>query len=230
MGPDALAHDALVHDALVHVIDDDDAARDSLLFLLETEGIAATGYASADGFLEVADANTLSGCIITDVRMPGMSGIELLQAVRERGSTVPVVVITGHGDIALAVEAMKAGARDFLEKPYRDDALIGAVRAALEDVRRNAGTGGDRMTADRATADREAACHRFIGLSPREREVLDGLVAGSSNKTIARQLGISPRTVEVYRANLMTKTQATSLSHLVRLAMAAGVVSTEPPV
>lgn len=219
MGPEAS-----VRNVLVHVIDDDDAARDSLLFLLETEGIAATGHASADGFLALTDAIAADGCIVTDVRMPGMSGIELLQALRERGATVPVVVITGHGDIALAVEAMKAGARDFLEKPYRDDALVTAVRAALEDGRRNAGASGERTPAERS-----AACHRFTGLSPREREVLDGLVAGSSNKTIARQLGISPRTVEVYRANLMTKTQATSLSHLVRLALAAGVVAGEPP-
>jgi two-component system response regulator FixJ len=213
-------------EASVHVIDDDDAARDSLLFLLETEGIAASGHPSADAFLETLETLGPLGCVVTDVRMPGMSGIELLQALRERGATVPIIVITGHGDIALAVEAMKAGARDFLEKPYRDDALVAAVRTALSETRRDGEAGGSDA---RAAAERSSACQRFTGLSPREREVLDGLVAGSSNKTIARQLGISPRTVEVYRANLMTKTQATSLSHLVRLALSAGVVANDPP-
>jgi two-component system response regulator FixJ len=221
MGPEAS-----VPAGAVHVIDDDDAARDSLLFLLETEGIAATGHPSADAFLDHLEDLEGLGCIVTDVRMPGMSGIELLQALRERGLLVPIIVITGHGDIALAVEAMKAGARDFLEKPYRDDALVAAVRTALAESRRDAGPGRDE---GRAVAERTSACDRFAGLSPREREVLDGLVAGSSNKTIARQLGISPRTVEVYRANLMAKTQATSLSHLVRLALAAGVVAADPP-
>lgn len=211
-------------EGLVHVIDDDDAARDALLFLLETEGVVAVGHPSADSFLRDPEAGLTCGCIVTDVRMPGTTGIELLQQLRQRGSAVPVIVITGHGDIALAVEAMKAGARDFLEKPYRDDALVTAVRTAL------AGAHGDEggEVGVRGASERTVACNRFAGLSPREREVLDGVVAGSSNKTIARDLGISPRTVEVYRANLMTKTQATSLSHLVRLAMAAGVVSSDP--
>jgi two-component system response regulator FixJ len=211
-------------EAIVHVIDDDDAARDSLLFLLETDGIAARGHASADAFLDGAAALN-GGCVVTDVRMPGTTGIELLQRLRVLGQTVPVIVITGHGDIALAVEAMKAGARDFLEKPYRDDTMLVAVRGALAQAR----AALDDADGRRAAAERAAACLRFAGLSPREREVLVGLVAGNSNKLIARELGISPRTVEVYRANLMTKTQATSLSHLVRLALTAGVVQGGDP-
>lgn len=211
-------------EAIVHVIDDDDAARDSLQFLLETDGIVVRGHASADAFLENAAALN-GGCVVTDVRMPGTTGIELLQRLRTLGQTVPVIVITGHGDIALAVEAMKAGARDFLEKPYRDDAMLAAVRAALAQAHASRTDEGGR----RVAAERSSACLRFAGLSPREREVLEGLVAGNSNKLIARDLRISPRTVEVYRANLMTKTQATSLSHLVRLALAAGIVQPDDP-
>ena len=155
-----------------------------------------------------------SGCIITDVRMPDISGIDLLRKVKERNLDIPVIVVTGHGDIALAVEAMKIGAVDFLEKPFDDDQLIAAVRATLS------------KTADAAARNAELAQvhEKLAALSNREREVLDGLVAGKANKVIAFDLGISPRTVEIYRANLMTKMAANSLSDLVRMAMTAGIL------
>jgi two-component system, LuxR family, response regulator FixJ len=196
----------------VEVIDDDEASRQSLAFLLQTAGIAAQTYPSAAAFLgQLTDA--AAGCIITDVRMPGMSGIDLLRRLKELKVDAPVIVITGHGDIALAVEAMKMGAADFLEKPYDDEALLASVRSALRqhgaDEKRNA-----------ARAEIEG---RLAGLSNRERDVLVGLVAGRANKQIAYDLGISPRTVEIYRANLMNKMQAGSLSELVRMALVAGI-------
>jgi two-component system, LuxR family, response regulator FixJ len=195
----------------VHVIDDDDAMRDSLCFLLETSGLTARSFTSASSFLE-ALPTVGEGCVVTDIRMPGMSGLELVRVLRGMRPDLPVVVMTGHGDIPMAVEAMKSGVVDFLEKPFHEDAMIGAVRKALEGGRNPA----------RASADSGPIIARMETLAPRERQVLDGLVAGKPNKVIAFDLDISVRTVEVYRANVMTKMQASSLSELVRMVMLAG--------
>ncbi len=198
---------------IIYVIDDDEAVRESLEFLLKTAGLAVRSFDSAQSFLDVLP-EIRSGCIITDVRMPEITGIDLLRRVKEMGLDIPVIVITGHGDITLAVEAMKIGAVDFLEKPFDDDTLLDAVRASL--------------TRTVSTAQRNAELSeihdRLAALSNRERQVLEGLVAGKANKVIAFDLGISPRTVEIYRANLMTKMQANSLSDLVRMAMVAGIL------
>jgi two-component system, LuxR family, response regulator FixJ len=195
---------------VVHVIDDDDGLRESLAFLLRSAALEVRSFDSATAFLD-ALPHTAPGCIITDVRMPDMSGIELLRRLKELKIGVPVIVITGHGDIALAVEAMKIGAADFFEKPFDDDLLVASVRAAL------------RQQEDRTKLDAERANieHRISTLSPREKDVLVGLIEGRANKQIAFDLGISPRTVEIYRANLMNKMQAGSLSDLVRMALIA---------
>jgi two-component system, LuxR family, response regulator FixJ len=193
---------------VVHIVDDDEAVRQSLAFLLSTVGIPVRVYDSATSFL--ASLATLeNGCLITDVRMPDMTGIELLQQLRVRKVKLPVVVITGHGDIPLAVEAMKSGAIDFIEKPFAEEAILRAVRDA-EDRARKFG---------RRSAEETQIATRLASLSERERQVLDGLVAGNANKTIAHELGISPRTVEVYRANVMTKMQVKSLSELIRMTL-----------
>lgn len=198
---------------IVHVIDDDEAMRESLAFLLKSAKVQAQVYESADAFLGRL-ANIEGGCVVTDVRMPGMSGIDLLKRLRELKVAMPVIVITGHGDVPLAVEAMKFGAADFLEKPFDDDTLLAAVRSALSE------NSSDREhQAVVATIEK-----RLASLSARERQVLDGLVAGHPNKTIAFDLGISPRTIEIYRANVMTKMEAGSLSDLVRMALTAGVM------
>ena len=199
--------------ATVHVIDDDDAARHSLAFLLQASKLAVKTYESATAFLDVA-STVKSGCIITDVRMPEISGIELLRRLKELKVVVPVIVMTGHGDVPLAVEAMKIGAVEFLEKPFDDEVMLSAVRSAL-----NRNEGESRRQAERAEIET-----RLAALSNRERDVLGGLVAGHANKRIAFDLGISPRTVEIYRANLMTKMQAASLSDLVRMALVAGIL------
>jgi two-component system response regulator FixJ len=200
-------------DQTVHVIDDDDAARDSLAFLFRTADVDARTYASATEFLAAAPSLT-GGCVVTDVRMPQMDGLELLRRLRALDLALPVIVMTGHGDIPLAVEAMKAGAIDFFEKPFSDDAMLAAVRRAL-----------GRRRDDRAReAERDAVKERLASLSARERQVLEGLVAGKPNKTIAFDLGISARTVEIYRANVMTKMDAASLSELVRMALGAGIL------
>jgi two-component system, LuxR family, response regulator FixJ len=200
-------------DAIVHVIDDDDAVRESLEFLLRTAGITAKTYESASAFLAALPASG-SGCVITDVRMPGMTGIDLLRRLGEMRIDMPVIVITGHGDVPLAVEAMKVGAADFIEKPFDDVLLLGSVRSALNRSQENAAHDAER-----------AEFHaRVAALTNREREVLEGLVAGKPNKIIAFDLSISPRTVEIYRANVMTKMEAGSLSELVRMALVTGVM------
>lgn len=196
---------------IVHLIDDDEAIRTSLSFLLEMNDLPARTYASALDFLEVA--GTLSGgCIVTDVRMPEMSGLELVRRLKERGFNLPVVVITGHGDVPLAVEAMRAGVVDFIEKPFDDEVLLRSIRMALDA----------RAETDIHAQERARFEQVLATLSGREKDVLRGVVAGKMNKVIAYELGISQRTVEVYRANVMSKTHANGLSELVRIALLAG--------
>jgi two-component system response regulator FixJ len=195
-------------DAAVHVVDDDVAVRKSLAFLLASEGLPVRLHESASTFLDDA-ASIEVGCIVTDVRMPGIDGIELIRRLKARGIALPVIVMTGHADVPMAVEAMKEGAVDFLEKPFGDEVFLAAVRSALARQEKNSHHGTQ-------VAEVQG---RFEDLSVRERQVLDGLVAGKANKMIAYDLGISPRTVEIYRANVMAKMQAKSLSELVRLAL-----------
>jgi len=202
------------NESVVHVVDDDEAMRQSLAFLLGSARIAVRTHESATAFLD-ALGGTMPGCVITDLSMPGISGIELLRRLRQLGAAPPVIVITGHGDVPLAVEAMKLGAVEFLEKPFDDDVLLAAVKSALNRHERDA----------RQEAERAEIKERLDGLSTRERQVLGGLVAGRPNKIIAFDLGISPRTVEIYRANVMTKMRASSLSDLVRMALLAGVLT-----
>lgn len=196
---------------IVHLIDDDEAVRVSLGFLLEMHELPAKTYASALEFLEVADSLS-KGCIVTDVRMPEMSGLDLVRRLKERGNPLPVIVITGHGDVPLAVEAMRAGVVDFIEKPFEDDLLLNSIRMALDA----------KVEADVHAQERQRFEEMLSTLSGREKDVLRGVIAGKMNKVIAYELGISPRTVEVYRANVMSKTHANGLSELVRIALLAG--------
>jgi two-component system, LuxR family, response regulator FixJ len=198
--------------AKVYVIDDDAAMRDSLNFLLDSSGFEVRLFESAQNFLD-ALPELAFGCIVSDVRMPGIDGIELLKRMKAVQSSLPILIMTGHGDVPLAVEAMKLGAIDFLEKPFEDERLISMIESAIRQAEPVAKS--DAIVQDIAT--------RIATLSPRERQVMDGLMAGLSNKLIAREYDISPRTIEVYRANVMTKMGANSLSELVRLAMRAGV-------
>jgi len=194
---------------LVHVIDDDEAVRNSLELLLESAGFRARTYASAMAFL-AASAGLVAGCVLTDVRMPEMDGLELQRRLTELGIRIPVIVMTGHGDVPIAVEALKAGAVDFLEKPFNDEQLLAAVKDAI--------TASQRAREEEAAVAEIAA--RRSSLTPREREVMERLVAGQPNKTIAYDLGSSPRTVEVHRARVMEKMGARSLPELVRMAIA----------
>ena len=203
-------------EADAHVIDDDQAVRESIEFLLRSARLTVKTYETASAFLAVAPTIG-SGCVITDVRMPGMSGIDLLRRLKEMGIGLPVIVITGHGDVPLAVEAMKFGALDFLEKPFDDDVLLASVRSALDRSEASA----------QLETERAEIRARIALLTNREHEVLDGLVAGHPNKIIAFDLKISPRTVEIYRANVMTKMKAASLSELVRMALVAGAMKSQ---
>jgi len=192
----------------VYLIDDDKALRESVATLLDVAGIRVHAFASGPEFLAIAPTIT-SGCVLTDIRMPDMDGIELQRRLREMGVDLPVLVMTGQADVPTAIKAMKAGATDFIEKPFKDDALLNAITAAFEVGRRN--------SQHRAEVDTAKA--RLATLTPRETEVLAELVAGHPNKIIAHDLGMSPRTVEVHRARIMSKTGAKSLSELVQMAL-----------
>ena len=198
---------------VVHIIDDDEAVRHSLAFLLGTANVQVQTYESAGVFIGKL-AQITGGCVITDVRMPGISGMDLLRRLRELKVALPVIVITGHSDVPLAVQAMKGGAADFIEKPFDDEVLLAAVRSALNVQ----ATDLERQSIRAAINDRLAT------LSNREQQVLEGLVAGHPNKAIAYDLGISPRTIEIYRAHVMKKMGATSLSELVRMALVGGLL------
>jgi two-component system response regulator FixJ len=196
---------------LVHLIDDDEGVRRALAFLLGTAGLAVKVYESASAFLERCE-DFQSGCVVSDVRMPGIDGVELLRHLQEKRARMPVVIMTGHADVPLAVAAMKAGAIDFIEKPFADDVLLASIQAAFKREGAMARPAGDIAQIQ----------GRLSSLTPREKEVLDGLLAGYPNKTIAYDLGLSPRTVEVHRANVMTKMCASSLPELVRMTLVAG--------
>ena len=199
-------------DQCIYIVDDDEAVRDSLSALLESKGYAVTSFGSALEFLKTARLLP-AGCLVVDIRMPEMDGLELQQRLIERSLGLPLIVITGHGDVPLAVRAMKAGAIDFIQKPFDSQVILDSLEAAFARLATPAGQ-------DPAAG---AAASKLNLLSPREREVLKGLLVGLPNKSIANDLGISPRTVEIHRARVMDKMGARSLSELIRLALAAGV-------
>jgi len=201
--------------AAVHVIDDDEAVRHSLEFLLDCAGIPVRTYESGLAFLKVV-GDLRSGCILTDVRMPDLDGLALQQKLLQMGIRLPIIVMTGHGDVPIAVQALKAGAADFIEKPFEDEVLVAAVRSALDASLRS----------QEREKEAEEIAARLATLTPRERQVLDRLVAGQPNKTIAFDLGASPRTVEVHRARVMEKMGARSFSELVRMAVSVGAGGT----
>lgn len=202
----------MVDKKLIHIVDDEEAIRRSASYMLKTSGYAVETWPSGAAFLkEVRHAE--QGCVLLDIRMPDVDGIEVQRLLAERGVTMPVVIMTGHGDISIAVRAMKAGAVDFLEKPFEKAVLLGAIEAAFE-----------RLMAADSVASRAAEAEVILSaLTPRERDVLEGLAQGLPNKTIAYDLGISPRTVEVHRANLMAKLDVRSLSDALRIAFSAGM-------
>ncbi|WP_419252422.1 response regulator FixJ [Caulobacter sp. ErkDOM-YI] len=195
-------------EAVVHVVDDDESARESLAFLLESADFQVVAYDSAPAFLD-ALPTARPGCVITDVRMPEMSGQELVARLAALNARMPVIMITGHGDIPMAVEAMRSGVVDFIEKPFSESRILDALKRAM-----------NALESPSMSDDQAEILQRLETLSERERQVLDGVVAGHPNKVIARELGISPRTVEIYRAKLMTKMHADNLAALVRMTLA----------
>jgi FixJ family two-component response regulator len=194
-------------DETIHIVDDDDAVRDSLSLLLRTVGLRSRTYASATDFLDAYVPGEV-GCLVTDIRMPGLSGLELQHALIEKHFEIPVIFITGHGDVPMAVDAMKSGAVDFIQKPFRDQDLLDRIHQALHLAR----------SAHDAQLETSTIKERFETLTPREREVMDKVVAGCANKVIAMDLAVSQRTVELHRARVMQKMGARSLAELVRLA------------
>jgi|ADGO01.1.fsa_nt_gi two-component system response regulator FixJ len=199
--------------ATIFVVDDDEAVRESLQAVLEAAGFTVRGFGSAEAFLDALQPGQ-TGCVLLDMRMPGMDGLTLLERLASHYSGLPTIMVTGHADVPLAVKAMKVGAVDFVEKPYTNTEILGAVQRALEKPRQ----------AGFATGEEDNKIGELIAsLTPRERDVLEQLVIGHPNKIIAHELQISPRTVEIHRANLMKKMQAESLSHLVRMALSAGI-------
>jgi two-component system, LuxR family, response regulator FixJ len=200
----------------VYVVDDEPAIRDSLAMLLRSVGLQARTFPSARDFLAGYVHTASPACLIADVRMPGMSGLELQETLRATDATLPVIIITGHGDIAMAVRAMKAGAADFIEKPFNEQVLLDAVHRALADQQ-------PKVTPPASRAELEA---RVATLSPREREVMLLIAEGRPNKVVATRLGLSTRTVEVHRAKVMEKMQARSLAHLVRMAIVCDLIQT----
>ena len=198
----------MIRNPSVYVVDDDDAVRNSLRMLLKSVGIPAVAYGSARGFLSAYHAE-LPGCLVLDVRMPGMSGLELQEELNRLGAVIPVIFITGHGDIPMAVEAMQHGAFDFLQKPFRDQDLIDRVQRALTTDVQNRAT----------LAEEHRIAERYASLTPREREVLALVTKGKANKVMAGDLGVSQRTVEIHRARVMEKMHANSLAQLVRMVM-----------
>lgn len=204
----------MISEAIVFVVDDDAAVRDSLKDLLESDGLTAEVYGAAQEFLDAHDT-ARGGCLLLDIQMPDMNGLELQQKLADKGSTLPVIIITGHGDVPIAVKALKAGAVDFIEKPFTDDVILGGVRRALEL--------GEQNRREQASVDEAKA--GIARLTTREYEVFEHLVIGRLNKQMAFDLGISKRTVEVHRARVMEKMEARNLAHLVRMAMALGIES-----
>jgi len=209
---------AMADTDLIHIVDDDASVRDSLAMLLEAAGFSTRTYESAESFL-IAAAEHATGCVLTDVRMPGLDGLAMQRRLAEQGSTLPVIVMTGHGDVPIAVAALKTGAVDFLEKPFDDTHLLKAVGDAV----------AASLRAHEAALDSASLATRLDTLTPREREVLDHLLAGHPNKTIAYDLGTSPRTVEVHRARIMDKMGARSLAELVRMVVAPRYASSGRP-